>query len=267
MRTAPLYLLLFLLLPVLSSAQVYPLENANTLGGGGGTSSDGAAFLHDTIGVPFAGVGAATGYEVRGGFWFVVDEIHIGPTSVVLISSFEAEWTDDGMRLSWAVAAAEGLVGFNVYRAGADGERYARVNDDIIPAAWTGAFVDRDVLPGETYYYRLGAIDNDGEFYSQALRRSVPRRKAALYQNYPNPFNPATTIAFYLPASSRAVLSIYDVHGALVASLLDGTVAAGRHEVEWDGRNAEGGRVGTGVYFYELRAGARSMTRKLMVLK
>ncbi len=90
----------------------------------------------------------------------------------------------------------------------------------------------------------------------------------ALHQNYPNPFNPSTTIGFSVSQSGPAMLEIYDVTGRLVRTLLSGNVAAGQHTAQWDGRDDRGSSVGSGVYFYRLRAGANSVaSRKMLLMK
>jgi hypothetical protein len=89
----------------------------------------------------------------------------------------------------------------------------------------------------------------------------------ALRANHPNPFNPSTTIAFELPEASPVELSVFDARGAHVVTLVEGVRAAGPHEISWNGHNTEGRAVGSGVYFYRLRAGSRSATRKMVLLK
>jgi hypothetical protein len=93
-----------------------------------------------------------------------------------------------------------------------------------------------------------------------------------LLSNYPNPFNPETWIPFELTASSEVQIAIYDLDGHRVRALELGYREAGyymsRSEAAyWDGRNELGERVSSGVYFYELRAGAYRETRRLLVLK
>ena len=96
----------------------------------------------------------------------------------------------------------------------------------------------------------------------------TPRRAPfALGQNYPNPFNPSTSISFRLPSASRAVVEIFDVRGALVRVLVDKTMRAGSHIVEWNGRDEGGSVVGSGVYFYRLTADGHSTSKKMVILK
>jgi hypothetical protein len=92
---------------------------------------------------------------------------------------------------------------------------------------------------------------------------------AQLQQNYPNPFNPSTRITYEVEDGARGTvnLAIYDVTGARVRTLVDGPAGAGVHAVTWDGRNERGEAVGSGVYFYRLSTPARTLTRKMVLLK
>jgi len=91
-----------------------------------------------------------------------------------------------------------------------------------------------------------------------------PRAGIALAPNYPNPFNPSTTLRFHLASEAHVRLTILDVKGRRVRTLIDRAYAAGPHEVAWDGRDGEGAAVGSGVYFAraesELGAAATRMT-------
>jgi hypothetical protein len=88
-----------------------------------------------------------------------------------------------------------------------------------------------------------------------------------LDQNYPNPFNPTTVITFTLPERLFVNLSIFDLKGRLVKTLVDEPLAAGFKDVTWDGRDRRGNAVSSGVYFCRLRAGKEWLTRKLVLLK
>jgi hypothetical protein len=95
----------------------------------------------------------------------------------------------------------------------------------------------------------------------------VPNIGYELGQNYPNPFNPSTSIPFYLPAASIVKITVYDVSGERVRVLVDGPAPAGWHDAVWDGKDASGATVASGVYFYKMRSNAFSQTRKLVLLK
>ncbi|MDH4037517.1 MAG: T9SS type A sorting domain-containing protein [Candidatus Krumholzibacteria bacterium] len=94
-----------------------------------------------------------------------------------------------------------------------------------------------------------------------------PSYQTTLSQNYPNPFNPQTTIGFSVKASGRVRLAIYDVSGALVRELVNGDRDRGSYTETWDGRDARGAAVATGVYFYRLETSDRALSRKMVLLK
>lgn len=125
-------------------------------------------------------------------------------------------------------------------------------------------------------------IDNDGDqdmfvggsrggldFYRNGLLTSVEDESPgvlpvanSLLQNYPNPFNPSTTIEFSIAQPGRVTLKVYDVLGREAASLVDGSMTQGMHRVQFNAAH-----LPSGVYFYRLRAGNFTGSRKLVVLK
>ncbi len=88
-----------------------------------------------------------------------------------------------------------------------------------------------------------------------------------LFQNYPNPFNPGTSISFYLVEKSAVDLTIYNLLGEKVKTIVCGDLCAGSHSVTWDGTAESGSVAASGVYFYKLTAGNQSLTKKMTLLK
>jgi hypothetical protein len=89
----------------------------------------------------------------------------------------------------------------------------------------------------------------------------------SIRQNYPNPFNPTTRIEFALPIRTSVKLVIYNVTGQEVRTLVNAQLSAGRHEVDWDGRDAAGRSVSSGVYFYRLETPSYVETKKMVLMK
>jgi hypothetical protein len=149
--------------------------------------------------------------------------------------------TDEGLRVVFA--GAEGVEGpgelLRVYGVGPDGASLVRAsfNDGSI-VAWMDE----------------GPVQNTPATY-------------ALHANTPNPFNPETVIAFDLPQDSSVRLEIYDALGQKVRTLVSGALATGAHRFAWDGRDARGSQVSSGVYFYRLQAGEYVQTRRMLLLK
>lgn len=88
-----------------------------------------------------------------------------------------------------------------------------------------------------------------------------------LFQNYPNPFNPSTTIEFYLPEKTHVNLSVYNISGQQVITLIDHTMPNGFNEVIWNGDNSTGNPVSSGVYFYQLNVGDKTYSKRMLLLK
>jgi CotH kinase protein/Lamin Tail Domain/Fn3 associated/FlgD Ig-like domain len=88
-----------------------------------------------------------------------------------------------------------------------------------------------------------------------------------LIQNFPNPFNPSTKISFSLPNESRINLSIFNIKGQLVKTLLAGYMDKGVHTVLWNGRNSSSKAVASGIYYYKLSNGTSNRVKKMLLLK
>jgi FlgD Ig-like domain len=95
----------------------------------------------------------------------------------------------------------------------------------------------------------------------------VPGLRTALYDNVPNPFNPSTTIAFRIGERGDYTLSVYNLRGELVRTLLEGELEAGEQQVVWNGRDRSGASVSSGVYLYSLKGANSQETRKMALMK
>ncbi|NIM65316.1 MAG: T9SS type A sorting domain-containing protein [Candidatus Latescibacteria bacterium] len=239
----------------------------DVLGCGGGYSSGSNLRLGDTVGEGVIGVMSigSTVHEI--GFQYVVNRFLDTTIVAVVIAAFDVEYTEEGVKLEWEIGHADGLEGFNVYRARGESEEFKRLNSDLIPAEKGNSYVDNRIRPGLSYTYLIGAVDRDGEFFSPTVMVEVPYRETTLHQNYPNPFNPSTNISFFLAKPANVLLTIYNVKGQRVRTLLNGRKEFGKHTVVWDGRNDQGTQTSSGVYYYRLKAGDRVFTKKLTLLK
>lgn len=101
---------------------------------------------------------------------------------------------------------------------------------------------------------------------SQAPGVALPT-EFSLSQNVPNPFNPTTQVSFALPKAANVNLTIYNVLGQQVKTLVNQELAAGVQTIEWDGTDYSGRTVASGVYFYRLNAGDFQATKKMLMLK
>ncbi|MEN9839774.1 MAG: hypothetical protein RL177_1253, partial [Bacteroidota bacterium] len=117
------------------------------------------------------------------------------------------------------------------------------------PIVWKATNLDFEAVP--TYNNGV-SVDRDADLASEYV----------LSQNYPNPFNPSTTISFNLPQSGNVTLTVYNVLGQQVATLVNGALSAGTHSVPFDAS-----RLASGVYVYELRAGSFVQQKRMMLVK
>jgi len=85
--------------------------------------------------------------------------------------------------------------------------------------------------------------------------------------NYPNPFNPSTTISFNLVEASNVKIDIYSVNGQLINTVTNEFFGAGQNSVSWDGVDGEGRPVASGLYFYKMKAGRYTSTKKMILMK
>ncbi len=118
-----------------------------------------------------------------------------------------------------------------------------------------------DLIPTEPLIPQFSIRSDPWTGVGDNPEAAVPDR-ISFFQNYPNPFNDATTLKFYIPQAGRAILSVYDIQGQKVATLMDDIQQAGVHTVVWDASE-----LASGIYFLKLSTGSGSITRKAVLLK
>ena len=89
----------------------------------------------------------------------------------------------------------------------------------------------------------------------------------SLEQNYPNPFNPSTKIRYTINKAGIYRLTIYNVLGQQIRTLVNNVLMPNQYEVTWDGRSDSGQKVGSGIYFYQLSGAGNTITHKMILLK
>jgi hypothetical protein len=186
----------------------------------------------------------------------------------------EQEYLPAGLRLTWDPNGEVDLAEYAIYRG---------TSADFVPGPgnYVTSTPDTLYLDGEWrwdggYYYKVAAVDVHGNESAYALLtpdavtgNDTPRAPDATYlaQNSPNPFNPLTRIAFGLARPASISLRVYDAAGRLICTVAEGSRAAGNYVELWDGREAGGRRVASGVYFYRLDAGSFTQTRKMILIR
>ncbi len=204
--------------------------------------------------------------ELKGkAFWWMLAKI-AGWESATPVEMGQVRASFDGQTVAihWSGRGESNLLGYNVLRSRRASGPFSQINDRLITRednlnkANEYLYKDRQPLAARIYFYKVQRIALDG---SSTLSEPVSVQVGShlpgglrLNQNYPNPFNATTAISFYLPTSQSIVLEIYNLTGEKVTTLLDARQAPGWHSVSWNGRNAEGLAVPSGVYLCRLSA-------------
>ena len=162
------------------------------------------------------------------------------------------------------------FVGFNVYRS-ADGGEW-----ELLGMVEEAHHMDHEVVDGFMYEYYVTSVFSHGESEGSetagiyvdfvSVEDRIPM-EFAVHQNYPNPFNPVTTIQFDLPEATDVNITVYNMMGQVVKTLVNGNIAAGYHNVQWDGVNDFGQKVSTGIYIYRVITPKHNTTKKMVFLK
>ena len=118
-----------------------------------------------------------------------------------------------------------------------------------------------DVHYGLIGYCINGFASGDTTTFVNQMSDNFLIKTIVLDQNYPNPFNQLTKIGYEIPEGGELTARIYNIEGELVKEIVKQTQQAGRYEVDWDGTDETGEGVASGVYLYQLRVGAYSLTK------
>ena len=114
-------------------------------------------------------------------------------------------------------------------------------------------------------------VSDSGKFVlnnvSLSTQIDIKPERFSLHQNYPNPFNPSTTIAYDLPIASIVNITIYDMMGRKIKTLVNEYEAAGFKYTQWDGRNDKNESVSAGLYVYLLQTEKFMQNKKMIFLK
>jgi len=202
------------------------------------------------------------------------DDLDVTPPEVP--QNLSAQINGNYVDLSWSPCSASDLMLYNIYRGVRKDTAAAEYLYSVDGSKTT--FSDSSLTTSGKYFYWVSALDIVGNESDLSFSDSVdihltdinlPLKtvvdKFYLHQNYPNPFNPVTTIEYQLPQISQVDLSIYNLLGQKVATLVSEKQPSGSYEVEWD---ASG--YSSGVYLYRLRTDGKMhgvvKTRKLVLL-
>jgi hypothetical protein len=189
--------------------------------------------------------------------------------SLPVITEFSVTPAAGHVRLDWELDSDEIVSGFRIRRACAESPDTWLPADSLLTPQ-TRSFSDSEVLAGQEYSYTLVVyLTLDGEVESQPESVSTEPlpKDYGLGQNHPNPFNPDTQIPYAIRDRTLVTLEVFDAGGRRVRTILHEYQNPGFRSATWDGRDSSGKSVPSGVYFYRLRAGDFTSTRKMVVVR
>ncbi len=191
----------------------------------------------------------------------------------VELVGFDAVAELNGIHLKFSTASESDNDRFEIMRAGDASEEFAKIatllSHGNSPTAQHYNYLDTDVIPGQTYRYYLIDVDING---TRTEHPDLIATATALDPNaipktysltaYPNPFNPSTSLSFNLPEAEHVQISVFDVTGRWIRTLINEERGIGTHVVNFDARD-----LPSGVYFARMDAGAYHATHKLMLMR
>ena len=195
-----------------------------------------------------------------------IDNLHPGAPMSLSFSSSQNE-----VSLSWSSSTDDDFSYFNIYR-----QDLLSMESAVVFTSIDSFYTDHEVSESGSYEYWVTAVDLSGleseasSFVSAVLSADEEMGMPvnfALKQNYPNPFNPSTQIQYALPSESKVLISIYDLTGRKVKTLVNEVQSAGHRSVMWNATNEIGRPVSAGMYIYSIQAGNFIQNRKMVLMK
>jgi hypothetical protein len=208
---------------------------------------------------------------------------------------FEIVSEADHINLSWSNNAETwpNFAGYRLFRASNRPDTSYALIFECDTSNLVNSFDDNTAVGGVDYYYYVQSFDDgstntiqpgvplvSSKFYTKTNEPAYLGANAIgcpgkghlansyrLEQNYPNPFNPVTRISYYIPKTSDVDLSIYNMLGQRIRTLVHQVQNAGSYTVRWDGKNNFGTQAASGVYLYNLTAGKFKESRKMILLR
>ena len=272
------------------------------LRGNDGTANTDDGSLIDDTGQAVAGSGNRHYQKSIGGPWILDNYSNATPgyfdadqSLPVTLAFFSAKVVNQQVYLRWRTESEVNNLGFEIYRANKQDGDYQlvssfRSNEQLKGQINSSSsklyqFVDANVLPNQTYFYKLADVSIKGQrsFHGPVkvlVNQNTPQisvgantiKRFELYPNFPNPFNPSTTITFDVPQLSKAqvavTLSVFNLNGQKVRTLTSGLLQTNaQYQVRWDGTNDAGQNLPAGIYLVLLQSPQFQKSIKVCLLK
>lgn len=207
-------------------------------------------------------------------------------TLPVEMSSFTATLSSETMiNLQWTTESESNILGFNVYRSeDVELAHASKLNAIVIEGTnsstqHTYSFTDHEFEAHTTYFYWLESIEMNSEicFYGpvsvlsggqeEDLPEFTPQSLTGIVNVCPNPFSTNTEIAYKLRDSAELIISVYNLKGQQIRTLINGTKDGGQYQICWDGKDDDGHNCASGIYLARMQAGGSNSFYKMMLMK
>ena len=201
----------------------------------------------------------------------------------VQLTEFSAVLGDGGVKLTWTTDSESDILGFILERQAVGESEWLKITSYETNTALNSqgntsarteyAFTDENVFTGQTFHYRLSYVDMEGKIniydvIEIFVTDEVIPEKTILKPAMPNPFNPSTKIAYKLAEDSKVTLSVIDLMGRTVKTIISGRhQTAGSHSIHWNGNTDTGQNAANGIYLLVLKAGGVMITQKVVLLR
>jgi len=197
----------------------------------------------------------------------------------VELSSFTATSAPQGVLLQWSTESETDNLGYILERADGNGEwrQIASYKTDASLKAQGNkstttkySYSDNTVIAGKEYRYRLAYVNTAG---TVTMHSPIAETMMALPQStellnaYPNPFNPETIIRYQLHKDSQVTITVYDLLGRQVKTLVDEQQPAGSYQAVWNGTDALGAKAASGAYLVRMETAEVTQTQKVLLVK
>ena len=194
-------------------------------------------------------------------------------TTLAAPTGFTLDPSQTYVILTWTPTTEEGLLYYLLERS--TDEDFA---EDIVSNYLNNPYYEDNNLEYDTeYFYRVSFYaGDDWSEYSEIISVTLDWLEVdgdqlptvyALHQNYPNPFNPVTNLSYDLPEDAMVNITIYDVMGKSIRTLVNSPQSAGYRSLHWNATNDNGQPVSAGLYIYSIQAGQFNQTKKMILLK
>lgn len=193
----------------------------------------------------------------------------------VELSAFNATVNGNTVLLQWQTQSETENLGFHLYRSDSENGVFTQITSELINGAGNSSsahqysYVDRDVTIGQSFYYQLVDISNNGMmmWHGPVAANVIEPKTTRLEQNAPNPFNAQTRISYQIKQAGEVTLAIYNLQGQRVRTLVSSQLVPGSYSAIWDGRDDAGRDLPSGTYAYVLRMPDAELTQRMMLIK